>query len=421
MMEHSPPTPLPPARTLAAPAQYRLLGLALLVALGLFLLVGLVHWLTAKAPLPVPTTPAGTLRPTAEERQSLTIQQVGAGAGSTDDIAASGTIGIDQDRSTPVLMPYSGQVSQVSVEAGEMVRRGQPLLTIRTSDVVDARNGLLAAAATQATTAAQLKTAQANARRQEEIYRTAGGALRDYQQAQTDLAAATAAARSAESALGAARDKLAIYGKSPAEIAGLERSPAIGRIDADTVLHAPIAGVVADRSVSPGQYVSAGGDKPVMTIADPTHLWLVAQLAESDAAAVHLGDSVTVTTPAFPGRAFHATIDNVGAALDPATHRLPVRASIVDATRSLKPQMFASFTIQRRNEVGGLTVPAGAVIHEGETARVWIARADGLLQAREVKTGDAENGRVRIVAGLRPGERIVTKGAIFVNQAGLGE
>ncbi|UAK26466.1 efflux RND transporter periplasmic adaptor subunit [Sphingomonas nostoxanthinifaciens] len=419
-MEHSPPDALPATRRMPSSAQYRLLALALLAVVALFAVIALIRWATATPPPPVETTPPGTFRPTAEQRATFAIKTVGNGD-AMDVIGASGTIGIDQDRSTPVVMPYGGQVVSVAVEAGEMVRQGQALLTIRTGDVVDARNALLAAAAAQANAASQLRTAQTNVKRQEEIYRTAGGALRDYQQAQNDLVAAQAAARSAEAALGAARDKLAIFGKSPAEISAFERSSAVGGIDVSTVLRAPISGIVADRSISPGEYVGAGGDKPVMTIADPTHLWLVAQLAESDAAQVHVGDPVEVTTPAFPGRTFRAVIDNIAAALDPVTHRLPVRASIFDATRSLKPQMFASFTILRPVHGQTLAVPAGAVIHEGDSARVWVARPDGLLASRDVQLGDAENGMVRIVGGLRPGERVVTSGAIFVNEAGIGQ
>jgi cobalt-zinc-cadmium efflux system membrane fusion protein len=173
--------------------------------------------------------------------------------------------------------------------------------------------------------------------------------------------------------------------------------------------------------VSAGQYVSQGGDKPVMTITDPAQVWLVAQIAESDASAVHLGDAVTVTTPALPGRSFHATIDLVGAALDPQTHRLPVRATIANPDRALKPQMFASFSIQRPQRGMALRVPVAAVIHEGDAARVWVVRPDGLLQARTVTAGDAQDGTIAVLAGLRPGERIVTSGALFVNEAGLGE
>jgi len=144
-------------------------------------------------------------------------------------------------------------------------------------------------------------------------------------------------------------------------------------------------------------------------------------VAESDAENVRVGDPVEVTTPALPGRIFHATIDLVGAALDPQTHRLPVRASIPNPDKALKPQMFASFAIQHRNAGEAIRVPAAAVIHEGDTARVWIMRPDGLLVARDVQTGDSANGLVTITQGLKPGEKIVTSGALFVNEAGIGE
>ena len=412
-------SPLPAVQAMPRDRQYHVLGLALLAVALVFAIVSLVRWMGAGTPPPAATAPPGTFRPTPDQRAGLQTMVVGA-RGQEDVTAASGTIAVDEDRSTPVLMPYSGQVAQVLVEAGQMVKQGQPLLTIRTSDFVDARNALFAAAATRATTTSQLHTAEANARRQEEIYRTAGGALRDYQQAQTDLVAARAAARSAQAAQGAARDKLTILGKSPAEIAALESVGEVDGIHAQTTLHAPIAGIVSQRSVSAGQYVGAGGDKPVVTISDPAHLWLVAQLAESDAAQVRIGNAVEVTTPAYPGRVFHATIDNIGAALDPVSHRLPVRASIYDPDRALKPQMFASFTISRRAPGEAILVPAAAVIHEGDGARVWIVRPDGLLAARAVQVGDETGGRVRIARGLASGERIVTGGAIFVNEAGLG-
>ncbi|WP_447407629.1 efflux RND transporter periplasmic adaptor subunit, partial [Clostridium perfringens] len=84
------------------------------------------------------------------------------------------------------------------------------------------------------------------------------------------------------------------------------------------------------------------------------------QVAESDASDVHVGDAVTVTTPALPGRTFYATIDLVGAALDPQTHRLPVRASIANPDGALKPQMFASFAIRSRRQGEAIRVPAAA-------------------------------------------------------------
>jgi cobalt-zinc-cadmium efflux system membrane fusion protein len=308
------------------------------------------------------------------------------------------------------------------VQAGAQVTPGQPLLKVRTGDVVDARNTLFAATAQHASATAQLKLAQSNLARAEQVYKTAGGALKDYQQAQNDFVAAQAAQRSAESALAAARDKLVVFGKTGAEIGKLQNAGDIGGLHAETVFHAPIAGVISQRAVSTGQYVQSGGSSPVLTIANPARVWLVAQLAESDASAVHLGDGVDVTVPGLGNRVFHATIDNVAQQLDPTTHRLPVRATIANADRALKPQMFANFTIRHAVNTGnrpdGVTVPAQAVIHEGDAARVWISQGNGRLVSREVQVADSSGGRVRITEGLKAGE-VVATGAIFVNEAGL--
>ncbi|WP_084454892.1 efflux RND transporter periplasmic adaptor subunit [Novosphingobium rosa] len=389
-------------------------GIAALVMLGKTLFH---HEDKPAAPLP-----PGVVQLSQSQMASVKLERVDAG----DDYQrtnATGQIAADDTLSTPVFLPYSGQVTDVFVQAGAQVTPGQPLLRVRTGDVVDARNTLFAATAQHASANAQLKLAQANLARAEQVYKTAGGALKDYQQAQNDFVAAQAAQRSAESALAAARDKLVVFGKTGAEIGKLQNAGDIGGLHAETVFHAPIAGVIAQRSVSTGQYVQSGGSSPVLTIANPSRVWLVAQLAESDASAVHLGDGVDVTVPGLKDRVFHATIDNVAQQLDPTTHRLPVRATIANADRALKPQMFANFTIRHAVNTGnrpdGVTVPAQAVIHEGDAARVWISQGNGRLVSREVQVADSSGGRVRITEGLKAGEVVATTGAIFVNEAGL--
>jgi cobalt-zinc-cadmium efflux system membrane fusion protein len=415
-----PPQSLSAMQTLPRHEQLRWLFTVAGVAVGIVLLWLAITGLLHREPTPSPANPPGTFRATPDQMAALSTMRVGYAA-SDDRTLASGAITVDGDRSTPVLMPYSGQVVQVLADAGQYVKSGQPLLLIKTSDFVDARSSLFAARAAFQNAQAQLATATRNAERQRQIFETAGGAQKDYLQAQTDLVAAQAIARTTAAALGAARDKLAILGKSPGEIGRLEGAGEVSGIHDRTTLHAPIAGLIASRDVSAGQYVSQGGDKPVMTITDPSQVWLIAQIAEGDANAVHVGDAVTVTTPALPRRSFHATIDLVGAALDPQTHRLPVRATITNPDGALKPQMFASFSIQRPQRGTVLRVPAAAVIHEGDTARVWVVRPDGLLQARTITAGDEQDGEVTVLAGLKPGERIVTAGALFVNEAGLGE
>jgi len=409
---------LPSAGRLSKQAQYRYLALGAVALVVIAVLIVIARtWLTPTAK-PDLAMPQGVFKPSSEQMAGLTVATVG-GAGANDQIIASGTIAADDTRGTPVFMPYGGQVTQVYVDAGAAVSRGQPLLKIRTPDVVDARNTLFAAVAGQRTAAGALRIAEENAHRQEEIYKTAGGAYKDYRQAQSDLVAAQSASRIAQSTLGAARDKLAIFGKSSGEIAALEGAHQIAGIHVETTLRAPVGGTVATRAVSPGQFVTANSTPPAFTITDPTHVWLIAQLTEGDAALVHLGDAVDVTTTALTGRVFHAKIDNVAAALDPTTHRLPVRASIENPDRALKPQMFASFIINRAAvDPNTLTVPSSAVIHEGDVARVWVVQRDTTLRARNVKVGESAGGSVKIVGGLRRGERIVTAGALFVNEAG---
>lgn len=411
-------TPPPSAPALSQARQIRIVAIVASALLALVLLTKLVGALTHREPAPATPEPAGTFRPTSDQLAQMKLVTVSDGS-APGYVDATGTISVNEDQSTPVLLPFSGQVADVLVQAGQHVTKGQPLLRIASPEFVDARNALVTAASQQATAAAQLRIAQDNARRQQAIYQTAGGALKDYRQAQSDLVTAQSTARGADSAVDAARARLALLGKSGAQVSQLQ---AAGPADtALTTYNAPASGVIASRDVAPGQYIGTGSTTPLMTIADLSNVWLVAQLPESETSDVRLGDQVTVTTPAYPGRQFRAVINNIAAALDPATHRLPVRATVSNPDGALKPQMFASFAIQRRGSgVNGLLVPANAVIHEGDTARVWVLERGNLLRAHEVTVGDSQGGLDKITAGLRPGDRIVTSGALFVNEAGLG-
>lgn len=422
--DHSHPATLPDAprfeaAMLTRPGRPRTIAIVVLVIVALCFVPMVKRTLFDPRPAPPEHIPADAFRPTEDQLKQLKIEPVRYGA-NAELVRATGSILADADHSTPILLPYSGQVLEVMAEPGQRVTAGQPLLRIASPELVDARNALLTATA-QATAAAEAeKVAAANTARQKAIYQTAGGALKDYLQSQADHTTAQSALRTAQSALRAAQDRLGLFGKSPGETRAIQGGahPTDGK--ASTLYRAPVSGLVADRSVAPGQFVTAGGSTALLTITDPAHVWLVAQLPESEAAAVRLGDHVTVTTPALPGRAFAATIDNIAAALDPATHRLPVRATVANPDGALKPQMFAAFVIRRPLSGGaGVLVPAPAVIHEGDSARVWVMGHDGLLHGRPVQTSETEGGFTRITSGLSEGDRVVTSGALFVNEAGL--
>src|SRR5208283_2865900 len=132
-------------------------------------------------------------------------------------------------------------------------------------------------------------------------------------------------------------------------------------IDAVAALTAPIAGVVVDRQVGPGQYLQAGSGTPVFTIADPSSVWLLANVREADSGLVHLGQAMEVRVPAYPKRTFEARVTYVAALVDAATHRLPVRAEIDNRDRALKPEMFANFLIRTSDASESPSIPAAAV------------------------------------------------------------
>jgi cobalt-zinc-cadmium efflux system membrane fusion protein len=351
------------------------------------------------SPAAAPTLPAGTFRASAMQMKTLTVEPVGL-HGFVSEELTEGKIAANADHATPVFSPYSGRITRVIAGLGDTVKAGAPLATLEASEFVQAQNDL-------ATAASQLKLARITETRKHALYDAKGGSLQDWQAAQTDLTAA-------ETALSAVRNRLSILGKSPTEIAALEKNQTISPV---ATLSAPIAGVVVDRQVGPGQYVQSGGATPQFTIADISSVWLLANVRETDAALVKLGQSVEVHVPAYPERVFKARLTYVSAVVDPVTHRLPVRAEIGNRDGALKPEMFANFRILTSEASESPAVPQSAVLYEGAAAHVWVVAGDGLLSLRSIRTGRSNDGLIEVLEGLKPGENVVTKGGLFIDQA----
>jgi len=142
---------------------------------------------------------------------------------------------------------------------------------------------------------------------------------------------------------------------------------------------------------------------------------------ESDAPRMRRGAPVEVHVMALPERVFKAKLTYVAPMVDPNTHRLSVRAEIPNQDGVLKPEMFATFIISTGNEAAAPAVPEGAIIYEGDTARVWVAGDDGTLVARAIQTGRISNGKVEVNAGLTVGEKVVTSGSLFIDRAAKGD
>ncbi|WP_298963304.1 efflux RND transporter periplasmic adaptor subunit [uncultured Methylobacterium sp.] len=358
----------------------------------------------------------GVFRPTKQQRAGFTIEPVATRAFQPED-SADGRIGVNEDDNVPVYAPYAGRVLRVNARAGDRVAAGQVLLTIEAADMVQALNDYQAAANALAKNAALLKLNQTVAARLQDLYQARAVALKDWQQAQNDVIAAQSDQRAAEASLQAVKNRLRLLGKSEAEIEAFARS---GAMSPETEIRAPIAGTIVQRKVGTGQYLSAGSD-PVFVIGDLSTVWLIAQVRDSEAAQIRKGQELEARVVGLPGRTFRATISYVAAALDPATRRLPVRAEIDNAEGLLRPEMFATFAILTGRAVSAPAVPAGAVVYEGGRAHVWVERPDGAIEARGVALGLAAGGLIEVVQGLSPGERVVTRGSLFIDRAASGD
>jgi len=363
------------------------------------------------------TLPPGAFRPTQAQMASLQMTTVATLVFRGEE-RADGKIAINGDKTTAVFSPYTGRVTKVIANLGDNVKQGTPLLAIAATEFAQGQNDLLAAMSTLETARSQFSLAQANEKRKHGLYDAKAGSLQDWLQSQTDLVTAESNLRAAETAVGLVKNRLRILDQTDAQIGALENAKTMNPV---TQVVAPIGGTVIDRQVGLGQYVQANGPNPIFSIGDLSTVWLIANVREIDAPRMRRGAQVEVHVLALPERVFKARLTYVAPSVDPNTHRLAVRAEVPNQDGMLKPEMFATFSISTGIESAAPAVPERAVIYEGDSARVWVARDDGTLVVRPIQTGRVSNGRVEVVGGLTAGEKVVTSGSLFIDRAAKGD
>jgi cobalt-zinc-cadmium efflux system membrane fusion protein len=331
---------------------------------------------------------------TAAQRNNIRLYTV-AVSGYRNAIDTAGMVDFDNDQATSVLAPFSGPVARLLVSPGELVKKDQPLATVASPDFAAAVSAYRKAIATAA-------TARRLADMDKDLVAHKGVSQREADQAQSDAIDAEADRSAALQALIA----LNIDGKSMADI---RAGKPISRIEG--VIRAPIAGTVVEKLITPGELLQAG-TTPCFTVADLSRVWVLAQVFGSDVASIAVGDPVTVTTgfASLTGR-----VDNIAAEVDPNTRSVTVRVVVNNPSGLLKKQMYVGAQIAARDEGRGLLVPVSAVLRDDENLPfVYVAQSDGSFARRHVDLGARTGDDYAVSTGLRPGERIVADGAIFL-------
>jgi len=318
---------------------------------------------------------------------------------------ALGNIDFNEDRYVQVFAPYEGRIIQAYANLGDEVKKDQVLFTLESPDFIAAESNLIGAAATHEQTASAL-------RRANELYAAQGLDQNDYE-------AAVAASRTAEGALRAARDAVAIFGRTPAQI---DRIIATRRVETALIVKSPIAGRITARNAAPGLLAQPGNPPAPYAVADLSTLWVLANVPEADSPAFQVGQPVTVAVTAFPGRLFNGKITAIGATVDPNSRRVTLRTEIKDPKRELRPDMFATFVIRTGDPVHAPAVPFNGIVREGDgTMSVWVVADDRhRFTRRTVKIGHQWQGYDEILEGLRPGETVAVDGAIFLSNILFG-
>ncbi len=315
-------------------------------------------------------------------------------------ITATGTVGFDADQATQVLSPISGPVSRLLVPLGARVKAGQALAEVASPDFA-------AAVGAYRKAEALAKNARRIADLDQKLYAADGIARRDMEQAEAD-------AVSAEADRDAALQQLRALGVDDAGLEDiLKNRPLDGGL---AVIRAPIAGVVVERLVTPGQLLQAGAT-PCFTVADLSTVWVMANVFETDLPFVAVGDPATISV-GEGGEVRPGKVDYVSALVDPTTRAIAVRVVAKNPTGVLRKDLYVRVAIESRRESTGLLAPVSAVLRDDENLPfVFVAKPDGSFDRRRVTLGPRVGDQEEVASGLAPGDQIVTEGGLFMQFA----
>ena len=212
-----------------------------------------------------------------------------------------------------------------------------------------------------------------------------------------------------EALASAMRQRLMLLGMPESLISEVTRTR---RPHSIITITAPISGAITELAVRPGMTVSTG--QSLAQIAGFTPIWLEASVPESLIADVRVGQPITATLVAYPGEEFTGQIIDILPSVDNETRTITVRAALPNPRRRLKPGMFAQVSLVPQNR-RALLIPSEAVIRTGERTIVMLAQDEGGYRPAEVRIGREANGRAEVLAGLAPGEEVVTSGQFLLD------
>jgi len=308
----------------------------------------------------------------------------------------TGTVAYNSFQTTPVIAQVSGPISRMVVVPGQRVRRGEPMLYVSSPDFSQLRTNYLKARDASA-------LAHKTYVRAQDLYQHHAIAVKDLEQAESAEVQASGDLASAEAALKVmgVRDPEALV-KAPPSF--------------EVPVLAPIAGEVVEQDVSAGQLLQPGSTQCFM-ISNTSTVWVLVNVYQKDLPYVRTGDTVTIQTDAYPD-VFQGRISYVAASLDPATRTLQARIQTNNPGEKLKKDMYVTASVQAGSIKDAIAVPDSAVLRDSENQPfVYAEQSPNQFGMRSVTLGESLKGLTQITSGLKPGERVIGDGSLFLQFA----
>jgi cobalt-zinc-cadmium efflux system membrane fusion protein len=310
----------------------------------------------------------------------------------TESLRLNGRIVWDEERTVRIYAPFAGRVDRIFAQPGEKIAQGQVLATLSSPDFGQAQ-----AEARKA--ASDFALARQNLERVKDLHehgvlarKELNGAEADHARAEADVARTSA--------------RLRMYGGQG------------DSIDQRFPLKSPIAGLLVERNINPGQELrpdQMSGSSAQFVVTDPLHLWVQLDVPERDLGGIRAGQTMTISAPAYPGETFAGTVTNVSDFIDPTTRMVRVRGKVDNAARKLKGEMFINAEIAMPGKAE-VQVSSKAVFSRGGASYVFVQDGAGSFTRRAVTTGREQGGMVVVVSGLKLDERVVVQGALLLQQ-----
>ena len=330
--------------------------------------------------------------------KNLRIETIGQ-AEIRDSLRVPARVELDQQRVARIGATVTGRISEVRAYLGQRVRKADILALLNSTELGMAQSAYLKA------------SSQVNLRRL--AVQRAQRLLQSDVIAAAELQEREGVLNEAEVDLRAATDQLRVLGMSENDLKRLARERTIHSF---SPVSASLEGVVIERNITLGQVVQPSD--ALYTVADLSHVWLVAEVPEQQAQWAHTGDEANAEIPALPGQNVHGKLIYVADLVNPETRTVTVRMDVPNSQGMLKPQMLATLLIRKQGQQT-LVLPDAAVVRENDQDHVFVETGPQRFELREVRLGKAEGSVRPILDGIKPGDRVVVAGAFHLNNERL--